>query len=49
MRIILLFDELAKTKTVKLNWNYDIGDGDMMQTGTRLEKLTGLKFIFNEV
>lgn len=49
MRIILLFDELAKTKEVKLHWNYDIGDTDMLQTGNRLEKLTSLKFIYQEI
>jgi len=49
MKIILLFDELAKTKTVNLQWNYDMGDGDMLQTGNRLEKLTSLKFNYKEI
>jgi hypothetical protein len=49
MKIILLFDWLARTKTVNLHWNYDIGDGDMLQTGNRLEKLTSLKFNYNEI
>jgi hypothetical protein len=49
MKIILLFDELAKTKQVELNWNYDMGDTDMLQTGNRLEKLTGLNFLYAEV
>ncbi|MBA3680315.1 MAG: DUF1987 domain-containing protein [Bacteroidetes bacterium] len=49
MKMIMQFDELSKTKKVNLNWNYDIGDTDMLQTGSRLEKLTGMKFLFNEV
>ena len=49
MKIILLFDQLATMQTVKLNWNYDEGDIDMLQTGGRLEKLTSLKFNFNEI
>lgn len=49
MKIILLFDELAKTKKVILYWKYDIGDVDMLQTGNRLEKLTKLNFIYQEV
>jgi hypothetical protein len=49
MKIILLFDELAKSKTVNLYWNYDLGDIDMLQTGNRLEKLTNLNFIYKEV
>ncbi len=49
MKMIMLFDELSKTKKVNLNWNYDNGDTDMLQTGSRLEKLTGMKFIFNEI
>ena len=49
MKMILLFDELAKTKTVNLNWNYDEGDTDMLQTGNRLEKLTNLKFNYKEI
>ena len=49
MNPLLLFDELAKTKTVKLNWNYDEGDTDMLQTGNRLEKITSLKFNYKEI
>ncbi|MDO9000663.1 DUF1987 domain-containing protein [Sediminibacterium sp.] len=49
MKIILLFNELAKTKKVILKWNYDQGDTDMLQTGNRLEKLTNLKFVYTEV
>ena len=49
MKMIMLFDELSKTKKVNLNWNYDNGDTDMLQTGSRLEKVTGMKFIFNEI
>lgn len=49
MKMIMLFDELSKSKKVNLNWNYDIGDTDMLQTGNRLEKLTGMQFIFSEI
>lgn len=49
MKIILLFDELSKTKKVNLNWNYDKDDVDMLQTGNRLEKLTCLKFNYAEI
>lgn len=49
MKIILLFDQLQQTKKVALNWNYDKGDIDMLQTGSRLEKLTSLRFSFNEI
>lgn len=48
MKMILLFDQLAKTKTVKLYWKYDKGDMDMLQLGNRLEKLSNLKFIYIE-
>ncbi|MBL7909496.1 MAG: DUF1987 domain-containing protein [Bacteroidia bacterium] len=49
MKMILLFDQLKQNKKVNLNWNYDKGDVDMLQTGKRLEQLTSMKFIFNEV
>ncbi|MBA2614061.1 MAG: DUF1987 domain-containing protein [Bacteroidetes bacterium] len=49
MKLILLFDPISATNKVNLNWNYDHGDVDMLQTGKRLEQLTSLKFIFNEV
>ena len=49
MKIILLFDQLSKTKKVNLNWNYDKDDIDMLQTGNRLEKLTSIKFNFKEI
>ena len=49
MKMIILFDQLMKSKKVNLNWNYDKGDVDMLQTGKRLEQLTSMKFIFNEV
>lgn len=49
MKMIMLFDQLKQTKKINLNWNYDKGDIDMMQTGSRLEQLTSFKFIFNEI
>jgi len=49
MKIILLFDQLKQTKKVNINWHYDNGDIDMLQTGSRLEKLTSLKFNFKEI
>ena len=49
MKFILAIDQLAKSKKVNVNWHYDIGDSDMMQTGQRLEKLTSLNFIYKEV
>jgi hypothetical protein len=49
MKMIMLFDQLEQSKTVNLNWNYDQGDVDMLQTGKRLEQLTSMKFIFSEV
>ncbi len=49
MKMIMLFDQLKQTKQVSLNWNYDKGDVDMLQTGKRLEQLTSIKFIFSEV
>ena len=49
MKIILLFDQLSKTKKVNLNWKYDKDDIDMLQTGNRLEKLTSIKFNFKEI
>jgi len=45
-----LIPELSKTRKVTVNWNYDKGDADMMETGERLEKLmSSLKFTYNEV
>ncbi len=49
MKMIMLFDQLKQTNTLTLNWNYDKGDVDMMQTGKRLEQLTSFKFVFNEI
>ncbi|MEO6302744.1 MAG: DUF1987 domain-containing protein [Bacteroidia bacterium] len=49
MKMIMLFDQLKQTKKVNLNWNYDKGDVDMLQTGSRLQQLTSFKFVFNEV
>ena len=49
MKMIMLFDQLNQNKKVVLNWNYDKGDVDMMQTGKRLEQLASFKFNFNEI
>lgn len=49
MKMILLFDQLKQSKKVNLNWNYDKGDVDMLQTGKRLEQLTSIKFVFTEI
>ena len=49
LKIILLFDQLKHEQKVALNWHYDQGDSDMLQTGRRLEKLTSLKFNFKEI
>lgn len=49
MKVILLFDQLAKSSQVYVTWCYDNGDIDMLQTGQRFEKLTSLKFNFKEI
>ena|ERR1700741_4126049 len=50
LKLILILDQLSKTRKVTVNWNYDKGDADMMETGERLEKLmSSLKFTYNEV
>ena len=49
MKLILIIDQLAKSKKVNIYWHYDKGDNDMMQTGERLEKLTAMKFIYKEI
>lgn len=49
LKIILLFEQLNEAQKVTLNWHYDQGDSDMLQTGRRLEKLTSLKFCCKEI
>jgi len=48
MKLILMADKLSKSSKVTVNWQYDKGDEDMMQTGERLQKLTSLQFNFRE-
>lgn len=49
MKLILMIDELAKTRKVKVTWKYDSDDEDMLQTGKRLQKLTSIDFNYIEV
>ena len=49
MKLILMINELAKTKKVSVTWKYDKDDEDMLQTGKRLQKLTNIEFKYVDV
>lgn len=49
MKLILLLNELNKTKKVNVFWKFDRDDDDMKQTGKRLQKLTTMQFNYVEV
>ena len=49
MKLFLMINELAGSKSVKVCWKYDKDDEDMKQTGKRLQKLTSIDFEYKEV
>ncbi|MEW6468145.1 MAG: DUF1987 domain-containing protein [Bacteroidota bacterium] len=43
-KIMNILQEIAKTSSVKVKWYYDKGDRDMLASGERYVRLTGLDF-----
>ncbi len=49
MHIFKLIDQLHKSKSVAVNWNWDKGDLNMRKTGQLLYQTVAFKMVFNEV
>src|SRR5687767_13976738 len=43
-KIMNILQEISKEKPVKIKWHYDKGDNDMLSSGERYSRLTGLNF-----
>lgn len=46
---LTMLNELSEKKKVIVNWKYDKGDTDMLETGKRLQKLCRIPFSYSEV
>lgn len=47
--LFTLINELSLKRKVTVEWKYDLGDSDMLETGKRLQKLCKVPFQYKEV